>query len=185
RPIRTTEGSCLVPDALVEDAPAPPLEPDICSEVRELVEPPPRLDGEPTRGIEAEEPDPGLGPVGDVRSDVQLAERRHERKGEGPAGTEPRDLERCDPEPGAAVVLLDLERVGKVTAQGRSIHAPVGEEQLVPGLRHHPGIARQRPRPMVGLLERGGLPERRPNEVESYDHEPMIGRCRSFPTSAS
>src|SRR6188472_695069 len=93
-------------------------------EVRQPVGAPCCLDREPARRVEAEEPDSGLALGGDVRADVQLRKARDDRHRQRPAQAEAADQERRDAEPGAAVVLLELELVRHELPQRRRIDAP-------------------------------------------------------------
>src|SRR5438128_1900201 len=77
---RAAEGLALVAHALVDDPAAAPLERDPRLEVGQLVQPSRRLDRELARGVEAQEPDPGLAITRDARTDVQLAEAGDERQ---------------------------------------------------------------------------------------------------------
>src|SRR5439155_9428985 len=95
----------VVPRIRELDAAAAALVDGARVEVRQLVRAPRRLDRDPARRVEAEEPDPGLVLAGDVRTHVQLWEGRDDRQGERAAEPEAGDQERRDPEPGAAVVL--------------------------------------------------------------------------------
>src|SRR5207248_6511969 len=101
-------------------------------------------------------------------------EGRDARQRQEPPRAEVRERERHDAEPGAAVVLLDLELRRQVRAQLLRGHAPVREEEVIPGLPHRPAARRDRPRPVLGELERSRLPR---SGVEG-------GHCYRLPRSA-
>src|SRR5439155_18660882 len=91
-PVPPTRRLDLEPLAVLQRA-------DLGREVRQLVRPPRRLDGEPARRVQAEEPDPGLSAGGDVGAHVELEEARHARQGQRSAQAKRADPKRGDTEP--------------------------------------------------------------------------------------
>src|SRR5947209_2424299 len=165
RPVFAAERRAFVARTLVQDPVAAPHDVDLRAEVRKPVDPACRLHRSLTRGVETEEPDAGLALDRHVRADVQLPEARDTRQRKQPTRAETRDDERRHSDPGAPAVLVERELAGNVRAQRVGVDAPVGEEQIVPGLAHHPRRRREWPRTMLGFLERRTLALRSAEEV--------------------
>ena len=159
------------PPALVLQPAVSPLGPHLGAEVRELVDAPRRLDGEVALGIEAEEPDPGLSAGRDVRTGVDLEKGRDQRQRRQPARSQPGDAKRRDADPCLVLEEIELEPLREVRPERVGGRPPVREQQLVPGLAHHPRRLGQRPRPVIGLLQRGRLPGRRLHGVQEAPGE--------------
>ena len=146
--------------------------------VREPVRAPRRLDGGATRGVEREEPDPGLAVARHVRPHVDLEQAGDVRERQRPARAQARQPERRHPEPRRPVPEVELEPVRQVRPHLLGVDRPVDEQQVLPRLRHHPGPLRQRPGPVRRVLRHGCLPPRR---VQPARHERIVnpGRGRA------
>ena len=134
-------------------------------EIRQLVDAACAFDGDPAARVEAEEPDARLVVGRDVRAHVELRECRDPRQRHRSAQAQAGDDERRDADPRAAVELLDLEALRHEAGDALGADAPVREEELVPGLAHHPRFVGQRPRPVRVLRLDGRLPGRRCQEL--------------------
>src|SRR2546421_941411 len=126
-------------------------------EVGKVVKAPRRLDGEPARRVEAEEPDPGHSPGPHVRSDIHLGKARQPRYRQRPAQPKPRYAERGEPEPGRPVEGLELEARRDEPPQLVGCDSPVREEQVGESQGDPPRLGRQRPGPVLRLREGRGL----------------------------
>ena len=166
----------LAPGRAVVEPLAAPLARHACAEVRQPVGAARSVDGEPARGVEREEPDARLAPARHVRAHVQLQELGHVRERQRPPQAEAGDGEGRDAEPGGAVPGLQLQRLRHQGPQLILGYGPVREQQVVPRLAHDPAAGRQRPGPVRGLLQRGGLPRRRSEQVERHERIVPCGR---------
>ena len=136
-------------------------------EGRHVVDPAHAERGEPARRVDAEEPDARQAVrAADVRANVELQERRDARHRQRAARTQRAHAEELDAEPGAAVVLLDLELVGDTHARSASRHRPVRPEGVLPRLAERPAARGERKRTMSDAAQRTRLPARRPRVVE-------------------
>ncbi len=166
RAIAGAERLALVTRAVEEDGFAPPPHRDARVKVRQPVQPSGRLHGEPARSVEREEPDPGPSAARHVRPHIQLEEAGDARQRQRPAGAQAGDRKGRDADPAAARVLFHFQDVGNELADRLDRHPVVHEEQVVPGLSHHPRPRRERPRAMLGLFERRRLADRRLEQLQ-------------------
>src|SRR3954447_13262716 len=132
-----------------------------------VVDPPHAERGEAARGVDAEEPDAGQSVrAADVRADVQLQEGRDPGHRQRATGSQPTHAEELDPQPGAPVVLLDLELVRNALAEVDGRDLPVRPERVLPGLAERPAALGDRERPVPDAPQRACLPARSPRVVE-------------------
>jgi len=98
-------------------------------------------------GIEAEEVDTGAAAEGHVGAHVHLRESGQSRKGGQTPRADHRQVERDHAQPGPAVVQVQVEEARNPGAERVDGDRPVREEQVCPGLGHHPWGRGTRPGP--------------------------------------
>ena len=87
-----------------------------------------------------------------------------------------RHVERDDPQPRLAIERVELEDVRDDGPQRAAVHAPVGEEQVVPRLRHQPRFVRHRPRTVVRHAQDGVVEVVLPDIHANDQRTPLLRR---------
>src|SRR6266850_392465 len=137
----------------IANPPIPTIHVHRRAEIRQVEQRARSGDGERAPGVEAEEIyarffiDADVGPHVELGKCRDPGQRWHASRGDV------RHVERHDSKPCFPVIQLELERTGKHRREPDFVDGPVGEEQVVPGLRHDPRASRHRPRPMLDLLD--------------------------------
>ena len=89
----------------------------------------------------------------DVGAHVELGELGNARQRGHPARADVRHVERDDADPRAPIAYVELEYRRDQAPQSLSVHGPMRKQQIGPGLRHHPGARRHRPRAMCHTFD--------------------------------
>src|ERR1700722_1310510 len=105
-------------------------------------------DGDRVGCVEAKKPDAGFPVALDVGADVEFGEGGECRQRGSAAQANAGHAEWDDADPGFTVKRIDFKRGGDQRTQSTQpgcVDWPVGEEKVVPGLRHDPWGWRNRP----------------------------------------
>src|SRR3989442_3727761 len=104
-------------------------------------------------GIQAEEEYARLPIVGYVRSDIEFRKARQSGQRRHGASANSTHVEGNDSDPTSAIERVEHELCWDNWPQGSRRQRPVGKEQIVPDLLHHPAPSRHRPRAVCDGLE--------------------------------